>query len=180
MSDMKLCQDMSSISLSSESWEVTVRDAGNLCTYAVTCHVIISSFMHCMSHSLVHHLLICVVTHFLFIVLCYNTLTVTMMLYIFFPRPDRHFFFLPCLNYHSHWWLFWYPQDRGDPTLVLTRQSRPHFDTHKTEETPFWYPQDRGDTILLPTRQRRPHSLEIVCSLRTNGTGVKAYPSFKG
>jgi len=26
---------------------------------------------------------------FLFIVLCCNTLTVTMMLYIYFPRPDR-------------------------------------------------------------------------------------------
>jgi hypothetical protein len=63
MSDMKLCQDMSSISLSSESWEVTVRDAGNLCKYAIMCHVIISSFMHWTCCSPVHHLLICVVTH---------------------------------------------------------------------------------------------------------------------
>jgi hypothetical protein len=34
--------------------------------------------------------------------------------------------------------------------------------------------------ILVPTRQSRPHPLKIVWNHTTSGTGVKAYPSFKG
>jgi hypothetical protein len=116
MSDMKLCQDMSSISLSSESWEVTVCDAGNLCKYAIMCHVIISNFMHCTSHSLVHHLLICVVTHFF--IYC-----------IVLQHIDCHH---DALHFLSKAW-----QTHYFYHILTITDTDNCFGTHQTEENPF-------------------------------------------